>query len=373
MPARLVEAFRRCPRHSFLSRYRRTGDKSWHFLNVGRSDLHLNEIYKDQPLAVTQWPDGRVRSAQTQPSLMARMLNWLEPQSGNKILEIGSGTGWMLAILATLVGPNGHATGIEINGDLARQSRRNLVRAKISNATVLAADGAQAESPRRFYDRIVFTASLPDLPSLCFDQLAPGGKLLAPLRIPGGTDALFLFCRKGLALSAQIGTSAIFVPISGHFDGRDFGTPPLASDPRWPHLRERRQICEELWEPRWRAENMVEATAAFRSYLWITEPWFSSVTLGFPGAPLSGSNLAFGLMDPHGRSAAYITRTGTFAFGSADCHEKLRQSLFRWREIGRPGATDFSLKIYPAGKSPRKGRGWRMSRGGADLIWSIKR
>ena len=111
------------------------------------------------------------------PKIEARLLQELDVRKHERVLEIGTGSGFMAALLAHR---GQHVTTLEIDPDLARFARANLARAGVMNVTVHEADGSkpghagQADGP---FDVIVLSGSVADVPAALLSQLKPGGRL----------------------------------------------------------------------------------------------------------------------------------------------------------------------------------------------------
>lgn len=108
------------------------------------------------------------------PRVEARFLQELALKKTDKVLEIGTGTGYMAALLATLTE---HVVTVEINPELAATAKQNLANAGIDNVSVEIGDGAQGWSARGPYDVIVVSGSLPEVPPALLQQLRRGGRL----------------------------------------------------------------------------------------------------------------------------------------------------------------------------------------------------
>lgn len=108
------------------------------------------------------------------PRVEARMLQDLRPQPGDRVLEVGAGSGYMAALLASCTQ---QVVSLEIVPELAEFARRNLQRAGIANATVRVADGAHDALPEGPFDIIVLSGSVGEVPARLLDQLRPGGRL----------------------------------------------------------------------------------------------------------------------------------------------------------------------------------------------------
>jgi protein-L-isoaspartate(D-aspartate) O-methyltransferase len=132
----------------------------------------------------------------TLSALHAYLLNYtlLDLRQGDRLIEVGSGTGYGAAIAARIVGPRGRVTTFEIDPALAAQARRNLARRR--TVRVLCGDGLRpARLPR--FNKALFTCAIRQVPRICLARLPEQGRLLAPLLVgeAGDDQALTLFTR----------------------------------------------------------------------------------------------------------------------------------------------------------------------------------
>ena len=118
--------------------------------------------------------------------IQAFMLEQAEIHPGMRVLEIGSG-GYNAALMAELVGPDGEVTTIDIDPDVIDRARKLLPAAGYGHVNALVVDGADGEPTHAPYDRIVVTVEAADLAPAWVDQLAPGGRIVVPLRLRGLT------------------------------------------------------------------------------------------------------------------------------------------------------------------------------------------
>ena len=126
----------------------------------------------------------RIGHGQTnsQPRTVRDMLQLLDVQPGHRVLDVGSGSGWTTALLATLVGPTGHVVGVELVPDLAEWGAGNLSACTLPWAHIEQAQpgvlGWPDEAP---YDRILVSAEPQSLPRELVDQLGPDGVMVIPV------------------------------------------------------------------------------------------------------------------------------------------------------------------------------------------------
>ncbi len=123
-----------------------------------------------------------IGSGQTisQPLTVAFMIELLDPNPGDKILEIGGGSGWQTAILSDIVGKKGKIYSFEIVKSLSEFGSRNLKRFELSNIVFQCKDVSEGYKKSAPYDRIISGASFSKIPKKLKNQLKIGGILIAP-------------------------------------------------------------------------------------------------------------------------------------------------------------------------------------------------
>jgi methyltransferase of FxLD system len=197
-----------------------------HFLPEALADGGLTAVYRDDAIATKRNDQGLPLSSSSQPSLMAKMLALLDVQPGDRVLEVGAGTGYNAALLAHLSGPTGRVTSIDIDPDLALRARRSLSGAG-ARATVVTGDGREGHPPNAPYDRIIATAAADEIPKAWLEQLSEGGRLELPLRLDHGRGAIQLIPvleRHGDQLRSVGLTWGRFMPLHGGDGG--WSVPP---------------------------------------------------------------------------------------------------------------------------------------------------
>ena len=146
------------------------------FAKVQREDFIPYQLrgraYEDDPLPIGQ---GQTIS---QPYTIAVMLSELNLKSGSKVLEIGSGCGYVLALISEIVGKRGKVFGIEIIPKLVQKSKENLENYK--NVQVLHRNGAGGLPEKAPFDGILISAAIHEIPEKLMAQLKIGGVLVAP-------------------------------------------------------------------------------------------------------------------------------------------------------------------------------------------------
>lgn len=149
------------------------------FLRVPREYFVPEELkgmaYEDCPLPIMC---GKTIS---QPTTIIVMVGALELKEGEKVLEVGTGSGYHAALMATIVGSEGKVVTLEVVPELVNFSKANLKGASITNVTVIEDDGSQGCEKEAPFDKIVVTAACPDVPMPLLRQLKLGGILVAPV------------------------------------------------------------------------------------------------------------------------------------------------------------------------------------------------
>lgn len=205
-----------------MHRYKLLGSDTIHEVTAANLSEHLDAIYANQ---VQRYVDGTgtvLPASNSEPGFVMRVLERLDLRPGQRVLEVGSGGGWLAAVMGKAVGPTGGVTGIEIIEELATQSRRDLRAAGMENVQIVSADGAKGWPAGAPYDRVMFTVGTYDLPIAFFDQVRDGGLLAMPFqnRAKRGFACDFLVLRRsGDRFHAVASMPAFFVKFQGEKGG----------------------------------------------------------------------------------------------------------------------------------------------------------
>ncbi|MDR9815298.1 MAG: protein-L-isoaspartate(D-aspartate) O-methyltransferase [Candidatus Methanoculleus thermohydrogenotrophicum] len=190
---RVLAAMRKIPRHLFVPK--------------GLERL----AYEDRPLPIGE---GQTIS---QPYIVAVMTEQLELKPQDRVLEVGTGSGYQAALLAELAAT---IISIERLESLANLARENLARAGITGVRVVVGDGTEGYPPEAPYDAIIITAASPGVPQPLIDQLAEGGRLVAPVGSRDCQDLIKLVKHEGRIECIPLG-GVSFVPLIGEFGWRE--------------------------------------------------------------------------------------------------------------------------------------------------------
>jgi protein-L-isoaspartate O-methyltransferase len=246
-----LPAFKAVPRDAFVP------DRLWPGAAGGNRQGELidrsadpkrwwEKVYSDIPLT-TQWDDGahvgdgRGRtptSSNSMPTMVFAMLEALGVERGNRVLEVGTGTGWNAALLAYRLGPDNVVT-VEVDPAVARQARRRFAAIGLTPRSVVG-DGARGYAEGAPFDRIIATCGISRMPYEWVEQARPGGVIVAPWGLPyGGQAVVRLTVGEGGVASGPFVRSSAFMRLR---DQRD-RFPTTAAFPgagEWPGEGEQR-------------------------------------------------------------------------------------------------------------------------------------
>jgi protein-L-isoaspartate(D-aspartate) O-methyltransferase len=184
--ARVLAALARVPRHAFIPEGQR------------------REAYEDWPL-----PIGHGQTI-SQPYIVAFMTATLDPKPGDRVLEVGTGSGYQAAVLSLLVA---EVFSIEIVEPLARRAEADLKRLGYANVTVRAGDGYRGWPEAAPFDAIIVTCAPEEVPQALVDQLKPGGRMIVPVGSRWGAQELYLLRKTPGGLKRQAVLPVRFVPM----------------------------------------------------------------------------------------------------------------------------------------------------------------
>jgi protein-L-isoaspartate(D-aspartate) O-methyltransferase len=189
----VLAAMRKVPRHLFLP------------------PEHVPMAYEDRPLPIGE---GQTIS---QPYMVAVMTNALKLEGQEKVLEVGTGSGYQAAVLAEIAA---HVVTTERRPDLAEEARKRLESLGYVNVEVVVGDGSRGYGERAPYDGIVVTAGAPSVPETLIEQLAEGGRLVIPV---GNSyhQTLTRVTRRSGGDQVERLEGCVFVPLIGEYGWKE--------------------------------------------------------------------------------------------------------------------------------------------------------
>jgi len=188
------------------------------FLNIPR---HLFVPKEQLPYAYVDVALPTLKSSTiSQPYTVAVMTEALQPKEGDKILEVGAGSGWQAAILGYCVAPRGKVITIEIDEDLVKFAKTNLKKVKTKNVIVIHGDGSLGYPKEAPYDGCIITAACPEIPPPIVEQTKIGGRIVAPIGTVWEQRMIVAVKRKNGNLRKEDLGSFVFVPMKGVYGFR---------------------------------------------------------------------------------------------------------------------------------------------------------
>jgi protein-L-isoaspartate(D-aspartate) O-methyltransferase len=335
----------------------------------------LDAVYRDEAIVTQQDEHGAPTSSSSQPAIMALMLERLDLSEGQRVLEIGAGTGYNAALLSRIVGPRGRVVSIELDRELARRARFALAEAGYK-LRVVCRDGRLGFADGAPYDRIIVTASAHELQRAWWEQLGPGGLLEVPLQLTSnGAQAIPTLRKDGRELRSISVLTGGFMPLRLPDGGSPEGPPRLlvselregtsrpllwlsgAALSRLSEQARRRLVALALSEPRVRRVRVPAAKRwSLALYLSLEAPRTRAV------ASYARDAVAFGVFARAGRSLALFGGpfkgvSRLYGYGELEAEERLMKQIESWRESGEP--TEDVLEIQVRFEAERQRLRWR--------------
>jgi protein-L-isoaspartate(D-aspartate) O-methyltransferase len=363
----VAEAFRSVPRHLFLP------------------NIPFDQVYSNEAIA-TKTEAGRAISSSSQPAMMAIMLEQLALKPGQRVLEIGAGTGYNAALMAYLVGDKGHVVTMDIDDDIVVSARHHLAEAGFGRVEVICADGALGHAPAAPYDRIILTVGAWDIAPAWREQLAEDGRLVIPLSLNGPQQSI-AFIRSGSRLESVSIHGCGFIPLRGSFAGPEASV-SLAPEPGLEISYDGRRPLDTANLLQWLSGPFQEQATGieaglieiwFGLHLWLAlrEPGLCTLNASGPWAERRVVPYLFGsereqrgvfttalfdedglavLSRPPGQPLPWHQKPENVPFelylcaygpGETAAHRLLEQ-VRAWDKAGRPKGEQYAIRIHPA-------------------------
>lgn len=184
-------------------------------LRVTREDF-IPQEYRDYAYREVPLPLPGEHSTISCPHSYPLFYEPLGLDEGHRFLEIGSGSGYGIAIAREVVGPEGLAVSVDIDPVTLEFATRNLERLGYDDVVLVNADGGFGYPEMSPYDRIAVTAACVDVPPPLFDQLRTGGKVIAPI-IKGRVQELVLFEKDSKGVQRKVICEVLYVSLRGDY------------------------------------------------------------------------------------------------------------------------------------------------------------
>lgn len=323
-------------------------------------NIPLESAFADVTVPVRLNARGEATCTATMPSMLAFMLQELDLQPGHNLLEVGTGTGYTVALMRHLLGKKGVITSLEIERDIAEHAKDALTRANINDYHIVVVDGAEGYAPRAQYDRMMVTAGIWDVPLPWIRQLKPDGRIVAPVWLDGlQVAACFTLQEDGTLYSDRM-TPSTFVYIRGQAAGPqvrkrigstgliliadDIGNvDPIALATLLSSDHEAVQLSKAL--------NKWDYWYGFLPYLMLDETdndLFALYSVLEDGRAYGIEGEGFVISTP--ASACFVPYYGVgfaHSFAGSDAFLAVESKLADWEAAGRPGLDCLRLRFVP--------------------------
>jgi protein-L-isoaspartate O-methyltransferase len=332
-----ARAFLKVPRHLFVPRFSYAMD-GWapdahhEELDGSNPEQHarwLELAYSDSSLLVPSEEGGRASSSQ--PSTMAYMLEALDVEDGNRVLEVGLGSGYQAALLAERVGAQ-NVTSIDIDRVVYEAAKSHLAAAHYSPHVALA-DGVEGYPDRAPYDRVIGAIYGWPIPSAWIEQTNPGGRLCV---IAPSSLAMLRVHEDGRAEGHLHWTNFGFMFLRGH-------------NPEYPAAEDFMAVRREEGQPRPSRYpiKLLDAGGHQRSF-WVL---VGMLVLPYEGIHVVGDDITVWL-DPRDRSWAVLDydHDSVMQGGPRRLWNRVEELYEQWCQLGAPNRERFGLTVLSDGR-----------------------
>ncbi|MGH3937307.1 MAG: protein-L-isoaspartate O-methyltransferase family protein [Pseudonocardiaceae bacterium] len=313
------------------------------------------DAYADHALVLTTDASGRPTSTISQPSMVALMLEQLRAGPGDRVLEVGTASGYTAALLAEMVRPAGRVVTVELDATLAEAAADRLAQCW-PEVTVRSGDGWPGAPDAAPFDRMHITVGVDDLSPHWLAQLPDGGVLVVPITVRPAVELSVAFERRGAELVSRSVRPCGFVRLrgphaapSGAFVLEGVGT--VLTD--WANDTQEQQLRSVLTTDPVDGGPIGAPSEGWATRLALEQPHPLTVLKQPPGLSIQP-----GLHDPVGGGVALVDGNRLFGHGHPGAMWLLKEQL-----AGGDPLPALSLRLIarPAGAQPPPGR-WTVHR-----------
>lgn len=351
MTDRIRSAFFETPRHNYIERFRTMAELTSGPTRSVSDEQNLELIYRNEPLMYVDDQDNILLASSSEPAFIFHLLRALDVQPNQSVLEIGCGTGWLLAVLSNIAGSNGKVTGVETVPFLASIARDRLR----NDATVLTGDGLSVEYDERKFDRVIFTASTFSFPTILFDIVGDHGKIILPLQNRGPAEEVHLLERNGDEFQSIQRWVSKFVPlISNHADYTGSFVPIEGCEIYEKLVSKPISSREFTMGAAPDSNDLMMRMLPFSSYLSKMEPNFRALSWGsdlgrggsFQSAVFGSKEATCYLVFNEQETSMAVWHNGKLtSYGTSEAEELFLKHMRDWTGLGYPMGSAFGLTV----------------------------
>lgn len=329
----LREAFLDVPRHMLLPHYYPPGSDAG-VDYVDHRDAWLAGVHSDTALIIKR-QDGEPTSACPPPGLLATMLQALDIEDDDRVLQVGTGSGYTVALLCELVGSK-NVTSIDIDPELTERAWERLYRCGYGDCTIITDDGTFGDPRNAPYDRCLVTYGVPRVPLAWVEQTRAGGVIVVP--IGSWLARLTATCSRAEGLICDRAEGRFIGPGS-FLRGRERGAGALLPE----LLRQVREGAADLPLSLVRTSELPSSVfddIDFQFVLGMTHP---DLGTGFR----DGDRLNLLVYEPDGSHAHVTAERRVREWGPRRLWEEIECLYEEWRSVGAPPPERFGLTVTP--------------------------
>lgn len=335
----VAKAFLEVKREDFIWSLWNKTKNGWRSFPINEQSLtsELAElIYRDESIPILI-ENNTIVSSSSQPAVMSVMIEEADIRSGDRVLEIGTGSGYNAAILSKIVGKEGKVVTLEINETIYNLAKAAFKRSGLLNDVVLlnrdAVEGALEYAP---FDAIIVTSSTPEIPHVWFDELKTGGRVIMPYVIRGSEVLIKLSKLNDEVLFGEGIHYVIFTRLKG-----------VSATKHFPIFKNEFISLKEIIEDYGVEDSLL--TRAFNNINTkdrLNFAFFLSIHCEDSFSMLTeDEKKVYGIVkeDGEGMGVVAILEDKVIKWGAHSAYYEFKKIFEKWKEIGKPGLKDYKI------------------------------
>ncbi|RKZ25089.1 hypothetical protein DRQ20_05800 [bacterium] len=353
----IEKAFLKTPRHFFVPTLYEYEEGKWIKYELDYENPQkeiLEKIYRDMPLVVAMKED-EVLSTTSMPTVMTMMIEEGKVKKKDRVMELGTGTGYNACVLANLTGER--VVSIEIIPEVAELARENIKRAGMEERVkVITGDGGFGYPEDAPYTVFIITSASSDITRYWVDQLEEGGRIVLPL-VTRGMETIVSLEKKGEILEGKPSYYVRFLQLRGPSSIiSNYGISEKQMRPLSRIIKKFAKEDEEIKEMVDKLERRERMDFFF--FLALTEEYATALHS-------EEFEWGYGIWDrtPGKGGFVFYLQDRVVVWGDEGVKKKFMNAYKGWERAGKPALKDYTLTVYPVGKEPSQRRGrWVVKR-----------
>ncbi|MDD3803626.1 MAG: fibrillarin-like rRNA/tRNA 2'-O-methyltransferase [bacterium] len=342
------EAFLSVERHKFIEEIYGYDEHLLDFKIVDRSSKSDDEgnfmrrAYSDSSLLYCKDSEGLLSSI-SMPSVILAMINLSKMKKGDKVLEIGAGSGYSTALFSKIVGDDGFVCGTEISKDIFEITQKNLKQFSLKNVHIENSDGGFGMVDFAPYDRIIVSCTTADVTEHWINQLKTGGTLVAPLVTRGYQVMVSLKKTDKDVLDGKVFWPVRFFPLSGSFSiisHYSFSSRELKSLKKI--IESTSNTDEDLSE-----EIRLLSTDSLKSFLFFLSIKNPNAICYYPREDVS-EGMGYGIFLRTGNMSGFSLLFGSKSvhWGNPEAHSMLKSEFNVYKNLNMPNLHSSRIRVF---------------------------